>query len=91
MPCAPWVASAPGLIELALEVAERPCWGAVLPCRAIEAMALTKDEAVLPHILRWTEADKPERARCTAAANLGRLAKDVPAARDEAVDRLVAS
>ena len=80
---------APGLIELALEVAERPCWGAVLPCRAIEAMALTKDEAVLPHILRWTEADKPERARCTAAANLGRLAKDVPAARDEAVDRLV--
>jgi len=80
---------APGLIELALEVAERPCWGAVLPCRAIEAMSLTKDEAVLPHILRWTEDDKPERARCTAAASLGRLAKEVDAARDTAVERLV--
>ena len=80
---------APGLTELALEVAERPCWGAVLPCRAIEAMSLTKDESVLPHILRWTEDDKPERARCTAAASLGRLAKEVDAVRDAAVERLV--
>jgi len=80
---------APGLVELALEVAERPCWGAVLPCRAIEAMSLTKDKAVLPHILRWIEDDKPERARCTAAASLGRLAKEVDDVRDEAVEHLI--
>jgi aminopeptidase N len=79
---------APGVIALALEVAERPCWGAVLPCRALEALALTGDPAVLPHLMAWTQDDKIERARCTAAAGLGKLARDVEAVRDEAVERL---
>ena len=80
---------APGVIDLALAVAERPSWGAVLTCRALEAMSFTKDPAVLPHILRWTENDKPERARCTAAAALGRLAREVEAVHDAAIDRLI--
>jgi aminopeptidase N len=79
---------APGIIALALEVAERPCWGAVLPCRALEALSLTRDPAVLPHLMRWTQADKMERARCTATAGLGKLARELDAVRPEVVDRL---
>jgi aminopeptidase N len=80
---------APGCIELALEVAERPCWGAVFPCRMLEGLALTRDPAVIQHLLDWTGPEKPERARCTAAASLGRMAKDVESVQTVAVDRLI--
>jgi len=79
---------APGVIALALEVAERPCWGAVLPCRALEALSLTRDPEALPHLMRWTQPDKPERARCTAAAGMAKLAQDVDTARADIVERL---
>jgi aminopeptidase N len=79
---------APGVIALALEVAERPSWGALLACRAMTALALTRDPAALPHLLAWTQSDKPERARCTAAAGLGRMAKEVEHGRQDAVERL---
>jgi aminopeptidase N len=80
---------APGTIELALEVIERPSWGSLLSCRALEALALTRDEAAMPHLLRWTEDDKNERARCTAAAGLGRLAVSLHTVRKESVERLI--
>ena len=76
-------------VELALSVAERPCWGAVFPCRMLEGLALTRDAAVLPHLLEWTGPDKPERARCTAAASLGRLANSVDSIKTEAVEKLI--
>ena len=79
---------APGVIELALQVAERPSWGALLACRALTAISLTREPAALPHLLEWTKGDKNERARCTAAAGLGRLAKQVESVRTEAVNRL---
>jgi len=79
----------PGVIDLAMEVAERPCWGAVLPCRALDAISLTRDPDALTHLLRWTESDKPERARCTAAAGLAKLAKDMDSVRPQAVERLI--
>mgnify|MGYP001996800913 CR=1 FL=1 len=77
-------------VELAMTVAERPCWGAVLPCRMLEGLALTHDEAVLPTLLAWTAPDKPERARCTAAASMGRLAKRVDSVKPAVVDALIA-
>lgn len=76
-------------VELALTVAKRPCWGAVFPCRMLEGLALTRDASVLPHLLEWTQSDKPERARCTATASLGRLAHSVESVRTEAVEALV--
>ena len=79
---------APGVIDLALEVAERPSWGALLACRAMTALSLSRDPDALPHLLAWTQSDKPERARCTAAAGLGRMAKDVDAICQDAVERL---
>ena len=42
----------------------------------------------MSHLLEWTKPDKNERARCTAAAGLGRLAKQVDSVREEAVARL---
>ena len=43
----------------------------------------------MPHLLLWTQEDKNERARCTAAASLGRLAVSVHSVRKEAVERLI--
>lgn len=76
-------------IGLALEVAERPCWGAVFPCRMLEGLALTNDPSVLPHLLEWTAPERAERARCTAAASLGRMAKNTDSIRNQAVEKLI--
>ena len=79
---------APGLIDMALDVIQRPSWGALLSCRALSAISLTRDPAALPILLEWTQDDKNDRARCTAAAGLGRLAKEVDTTRKDAVERL---
>jgi len=76
-------------VSIAMEVAQRPCWGAVLPCRMLEGLALTHDPTVLPTLLEWTAPEKPERARCTAAASMGRLAKRVDSVRSDVVEALV--
>jgi aminopeptidase N len=55
----------------------------------LEGLALTRDPAVIQHLLDWTQPEKPERARCTAAASLGRMANDVESVRTQAVDRLI--
>jgi aminopeptidase N len=80
---------AEGAVDICAEVAARPSWGAMMSARAIEGMSHTRDPAALPHLLSWSEADKPERARAAAAAGLGRLADQVESCRAEAIDRLV--
>lgn len=68
---------------------DRPSWGELLRARALEGLSYTRDAAALPLLLEWTEADRPNRARASAAAGLGRLANEVEAVRLDAVDRLL--
>ncbi len=75
--------------EVSSALLERPSWGEVLRARALEGLGAARDPEALPILLAWTGPERPTRARTAAAAALGRLADEVPAARPAAVARLL--
>jgi aminopeptidase N len=63
-------------------------WMELLRCRALEALGLLRDPAVLDTLLGWTSEKHPTRARAAAAAALGRLGDEVEAVRLPIRERL---
>ena len=66
----------------------RESWGSTLRARALAGLGGTRDPAVLPTVLSFSEDSHPARVRAAAAVALGQLADEVPDVRLAAVDRL---
>ena len=79
----------PRALEVCTALLERESWGELLRARALEGLGASRDPDALPVLLAWTDEDRPARARGAAVGALGRMADEVPAARADAVDRLV--
>jgi len=79
----------PRAVPKCAEVLGRPSWGEVLRVRALTGLSMARDPAALAHLLAWTEATRPDRARAAAASGLGRLSDELESCRREAVNRLM--
>jgi hypothetical protein len=82
------VLRAPQAREVCEALLERESWADLLRARALQGLGATRDEAVLPLLLRWLEPERPVRARIAACSALGHLADEVPETRIAAVDIL---
>lgn len=62
--------------ETLVEVLDRPSWGDVIRCGAVDGLANMRDERAIPHVIARTRYGIPARARRAAILALPKLSAD---------------